>query len=53
MIYDKSVVELVRLMRIVKRQLSFLRSSPLSTIEKEKLTKAIDALQEEFNIFKT
>ncbi len=51
-IYDMAVIELIRLLRIVKRQLLLLRGAPLTREEKEKLLKAIDAVESEFEVFR-
>lgn len=51
-IYDKAVIELVRTLRKTKQQLLILRSAQLTNDEREKLLKAIEAVQAEFEIFR-
>ena len=51
-IYDMAVIELVRLLRIVKSQLILLRAVPMGREEKAKLLKAIEAVESEFEVFK-
>lgn len=51
-IYNMAVIELIRLLRTVKRQLLLLRGTAIDRDEKEKLLKAIKAVETEFEVFK-
>lgn len=50
-IYNKAVIELVHNLRKVKSQLLILRSAQLTNEEQQKLLKAIETVQAEFEIF--
>ncbi|MEY8368154.1 MULTISPECIES: hypothetical protein [Clostridia] len=51
-VYEMAVIELVRLLRIVKRQLLLLRGVPMNQEERRKLLKAIEAVEAEFEVFR-
>lgn len=51
-IYNMAVIEIIRNLRTVKRQLMILKSTQLTNDERQKLVRAIDSIQEDFNIFK-
>ncbi|WP_338547721.1 hypothetical protein V1225_05215 [Emergencia sp. JLR.KK010] len=51
-VYEMAVIELVRLLRIVKRQLLLLRGVPMNQEERTKLLKAIEAVEAEFEVFR-
>ena len=51
-IYNKAVIEIISHLRTVKRQLTILKSAQLTNDERLKLVRAIDSIQEDFNIFK-